>query len=272
MGLAQRAGDLPLELLGRRLRVVALLERGDHMLVRAEYAAYERTADALGDPGYTWFGALWRAMLAVAEGRPADARVLATTASEEGAVGGSADSRLLVAVHELMRAIDAHDRAAAVIGMAAMLDDIPEIMSAYIDITTAFAEAALGDLDRARDALVGVTAASVEDLPRDSEWVCALVQLAYAAARTGHAELVAVSRAHLEPVADVFAVEGIGAHVHGSVHRFLGLVAAAQDDPVAARAHVAAARAAAAGGGVVLEALADLDGAWALRRCGTRTM
>jgi hypothetical protein len=70
-------------------------------------------------------------------------------------------------------------------------------------------------------------------------------------------------------VADLCAVEGIGAYLHGSVHRFLGLLAAAMDDADAARRHVAAARTAVAGSGAVLEARADLDGAWALRRSGS---
>ena len=59
--LAQRAGDLPLELLGRRLRVVALFESLQLAEVDREIGAYARTADALGDPLYAWYVPLWRA-------------------------------------------------------------------------------------------------------------------------------------------------------------------------------------------------------------------
>lgn len=266
--LGQRAGDLPLELLGRRLRVVALLERSEHGLIAPEVAAYERAATALGDPLYTWYVALWRAALAAADGRSAEARELIEEAKELGALGGSMNSVLLVQVHELMVAIDRRDRPTADRAMAAMLQHVPDLMSPYADITNSYRDIALGDLDRTRMTVRALSPERLDTLPRDSEWVPALAQVAYVSARVGNAELVAYVRKQLEPLAACAPVEGIGAYLHGSSHRFLGLLAAAAGDPVAARQHVAAARAAAAGGGIVLEALADLDGAWALRRSG----
>ncbi len=268
IALGQRAGDLPLELLGRRLRVVALLERSEHGLIPPEVAAYERAAAALGDPLYTWYVALWRAALAAADGRSAEARELIEEARELGALGGSMNSVLLVQVHQLMVAIDQRDRTMAERSMAAMLQHVPDLISPYADITNSYRDAALGDLDRARMTVGALSPERLDTLPRDSEWVPALAQVAYVSARVGSAELVAYLRKKLEPLARCAPVEGIGAYLHGSSHRFLGLLAAADGDPVAARRHVAAARSAAAGGGIVLEALADLDGAWALRQSG----
>ncbi|MEX2293577.1 MAG: AAA family ATPase [Acidimicrobiales bacterium] len=268
VALGQRAGDQPLELLGRRLRVVGLLERGQHAAANAEVAAYESVASALGDPLYTWYGALWRAAIAAADGRYTEARVLAERALELGALGGSANSLLLVRVHELMVAVDQRDRAASKQAMATMLQFFPEIISPYADVTNAFRDVALGDLDRARLSMHAVSPDRIAALPRDSEWVPLLVQLAAVSARLGLPALVRYVRAELEPFADCAGVEGIGAYLHGSVHRFLGLLAAAEGDAEAARSHVGSARAAAAGAGIVVEALTDVDGAWALAQSG----
>ncbi|MFZ6005956.1 MAG: ATP-binding protein [Actinomycetota bacterium] len=262
--LAQRGGDLPLELLGRRLRLVALLERCDNTAAELEVASYERSAAALGDPLYTWYGALWRATFASADGRFAEALELLNEALGLGALGGSTNSRLLVAVNGVTTAVDRRDRAAADRAMAGMLAVVPAVITPYADVTNAYIDAALGDIDRARARLATVSPERLDELPRDSEWICAIVQAAYAAARTGVTELVKHTRMLLEPVADCAAVEGIGAYVHGSVHRFLALLAGAEGEWEAARQHVAASRAAVAGGGIVLEALADLDGARAL--------
>jgi tetratricopeptide (TPR) repeat protein len=266
--LAQRAGDLPLELLGRRLRVVALLEQSDHGLADLEVAAYERTAATLGDPLYTWYASLWKATRAAADGRPGEARAFLQDADDLGALGGSTNSRLLVHVHQLMTAADARDRAAVDVALAAMLGYVPDLLTPYADITNAFCSAALGDHDRARHFLARIPPERLDELSRDSEWMSAMVQLAWAASRVGDLGLVRQARTRLEPVAGCAAVEGIGAYLHGPTHRFLALLAAVDDDPGAARRHIEAARTAAHGGGTVLQALTDLDAAWALRRIG----
>ena len=49
-----------LELLGRRVRLVALLEKGDRAAAEAEITAYRLRAEAFGHPLYTWYIPLWR--------------------------------------------------------------------------------------------------------------------------------------------------------------------------------------------------------------------
>ncbi|MGQ0831337.1 MAG: ATP-binding protein [Microthrixaceae bacterium] len=264
--LAGRTGDLRLELLGRRLRVVALFERCDHSTVATEISGYERAAERLGDPLYSWYGDLWRATLAAADGRTVEAADCLHRAEELGALGGSTNSRLLGQVSAVMTAIDRRDQAAVDRSLTRMIDEMPEIIDPYADVTTAFAAAALGDLERARRYLALVSPAGLAALPRDSEWVCAMAQAAYAVARTELRPLAAYLVAQLEPVADLGAVEGIGAYTHGSAHRFLAMLSSIEGDRAGTRAHVDAARAAAAGGGRAMEALTDLDGAWALSR------
>src|SRR5262249_60310011 len=55
VALARRVDDDALELLGRRMRVVALLELRDEAAFDAEVLAYERVATQLGDPLYSWY-------------------------------------------------------------------------------------------------------------------------------------------------------------------------------------------------------------------------
>lgn len=62
MELATAIGDRATELLGRRLRLVALLELGDTPGADAEIEAYARLAGLIRQPLYTWYVPLWRGM------------------------------------------------------------------------------------------------------------------------------------------------------------------------------------------------------------------
>ncbi len=266
--LAARAGDVPLELLGRRLRVVALLERNDHAQVDQEIAGYERAAERLGDPLYSWYGRLWRAMQAHARGELATSERFRDEAAALGREGNSVNAAVLVDVQRLMTDLDRRDPAAADPSFDSMLTALPDTMQLYLHVSTAYKDALLGRVEAARRALDAVSDDTLARLPRDSEWTVSIGQLAVAAARLDDARWAATARALLEPVADLGCVEGIGAYLHGSAHRFLGLVCAVVGDAPATRAHVSAATRDARGGGALLEGLAALDGAWALRRAG----
>ena len=64
IAIAESAGDGPLELLGRRLRFVARLDRGDVDGVDAEIGAFARRAEAVGNPLYSWYVPLCEAQAA----------------------------------------------------------------------------------------------------------------------------------------------------------------------------------------------------------------
>lgn len=268
VGLAERAGDLPLELLGRRLRVVALLERNDHTQVDPEIAAYERASARLGDPLYAWYGRLWRAVRAYAKGDLAGADALRREVEDLGRASSSVNALVLATVLGLMSAIDRRD--------ADMVDDLlhevasalPDTIGLYLDFTTGYAAALLGRSDEARATLGHLTEETVEGLPRDSEWLCCLAQLAVASARVDDRRWAAAAIARLEPFADVACVEGIGAYLHGPAHRYLAVTSAVLGDVDATRRYVDAALRLVAGGGRLLEALVAFDMAWALRRAG----
>jgi len=266
--LGQRASDLPLELLGRRQRVVALFETNDFAEVDLEVTAYDRSAEALGDPLYSWYGHLWRAARAWCRGELAEADGQVRAAMTLGAQGGSQNSAILGQVHLLMTAIDRRDRTLVDAANQAMLDALPTTLAYYLWLTTAFLEAMLGDSDRVRAALQRVNAEGLAEFPRDSEFACSMAQLAAAAARVGDDARLELARGELDLVAGLGLVEGIGAYCHGSTHRFLALAAASLGDVEATRRHVDAAVADVVGAGILLEARTALDAAWALRRGG----
>ena len=70
VSIGEREGDAPLELLGRRLRFVALLERGDFTGADAEAAAFARRAAAVGNPLYSWYVPLWAGQARARRRRP----------------------------------------------------------------------------------------------------------------------------------------------------------------------------------------------------------
>ena len=78
-------------------------------------------------------------------------------------------------------------------------------------------------------------------MPRDSEWLPALAQVAETLALIGPHPVARWVYDALAPYAQLFAVEGICAAVRGPVSRHLGLLATALGDRAAAAAHFAAA-------------------------------
>ncbi|MET0902798.1 MAG: AAA family ATPase [Acidimicrobiales bacterium] len=266
--LGRRHRDLPLELLGRRLRVVALFENLRFAEVDLEIERYARASDALGDPLYAWYAPLWRAARALGKGELVDARRWADEAAAVGGQGGSQNSALLGMVFDFMVGIELRDRAIAHRAFDEMLGFIPDELVELFSQSGAYVHARLGDLERARDVMARMSADAYEEIPRDSEWVPVMCQMACAAALAGGDVRPAIARDALAPFAETGVVEGIGAYCHGSAHRYLAMVAAAAGDADAVERHVEGALRLATDGGALLEALTALDGAWALRRAG----
>lgn len=222
--LAQRTGDTGMELLGRRLRIVALAERGDLHTLDAEVYGYARVAEHLGQPLYSWYVPLWEGARAHREGRMDDALACADRAAAIGARIGSRNAAMLAEVQRLN-----------VLGDAGRTDGLT---ARYQALVGALPEAAWGDLTSVADVYLARSdphftprsmdglAHQLDEVPMDSEWLpllCATADLLHdhphpAAARYVYDRLL--------PYAEVCGVEGIVAAWLGSTHRHLGMLAA----------------------------------------------
>ncbi|TMK63045.1 MAG: hypothetical protein E6G60_08605, partial [Actinobacteria bacterium] len=100
--LARQNGDTRLELLGRRLRLVALLETGDLAGVDDEIEAFAAVSDAIRQPLYAWYPALWRGMRAAMEGRFDDCERWRTRAAAIGDAAHSENAVMLCVSQEVL--------------------------------------------------------------------------------------------------------------------------------------------------------------------------
>jgi hypothetical protein len=239
--LASERRDVRMELLGRRLRLVALLETGDMVGADAEIGAYERAVEAVRQPFYAWYVPLWRGMRAAAAGRIDDAERWLATTNATGS--GSANARLLALVQRMFLLIDTGHSAEMVDVGEAVRDAIGNTGTVH-EVGIALSRAVAGDTGTARQRLDALGIDRLSAVPRDSEWIAMLTELADLVAVLGHHPVAAWAYDALLPHRRRYAVEGIGAYWHGSVERPLGLLAAALGRAAESRGHFEAALAA----------------------------
>ncbi|MGW1891162.1 hypothetical protein ACWCP6_13030 [Streptomyces sp. NPDC002004] len=245
VGVARDLPDPALELLGRRLRFVALLETGDIEGAHAEADAYEGAVRSLRRPSDAWFVPLWRGARALMEGRYEDCRTALAEAETlaEALAGRSADAAPLIAAQRWSLLAESGD----LTGLERMLAGMPplgRIPGAWPQVALGLVAAQFGHVDEAARRLTAVLP-RLATAPRDGAWLPALAQAAETVALIGAHNTAPRLYALLAPYADLFVVEGPGAVVRGPVHRHLALLAASLGDATAARRHAEAARAAA---------------------------
>lgn len=228
-----------IELLGRRLRLVALLELGDMSAADAEIEAYAATAAPTRQPRYTWFVPLWRGMRALMEGRLVEQAAYADDAQATGTRGGSPNAAVLATVQRWTRLAESGESAALTehfdthMATAGVLPVFTVPVKAYsLAVTGQSGDAA---------ALLTADAAALRAAPLDSEWLPMLAQLSDVISILGGHGLADWTYDSLLPYRHRWTVEGIGAACRGPVERHLGLLAAARGDAAAAQGHFAAA-------------------------------
>lgn len=94
IALARRVGDRERELQGRNWRVLNLAERGDIAAMKQEIERHEELADELALAGYQWWGPMWRATIALLEGRIDDCERLIGQITTLGAHAHDANAML----------------------------------------------------------------------------------------------------------------------------------------------------------------------------------
>ena len=241
--MLQRAttlGDWSLELLARRFLLVANLELGDLDAADDQALAFRLRAARARHPLYEWYGPLWKAMRALLEGRFAEVDAANAEAAAIGERAGSTNAVLLCDTQRWCRLAETGDRV-GLEALAAGIEDAP-LDAAWVQVVRALIAGQLGHLEDARRALDAV-APRLASLPRDSEWLAVMAQVAEVIAIIGTHPVGAWVYDALLPYANLFAVEGIGAAVRGPLHRHLGLLATASGCTDDARQHFEAARA-----------------------------
>ena len=237
---AATAHDIRLELLGRRLRVVALLEAGRIDEFDAEVNAFASSAERLGQRVYSWYVPLWRAMRASMDGHFDTAERLRASAGAIGAAANSENALLLVASQRAMLHCELRDPAISIAFFEEIIDAFPD----YAIMTRpalAYALSAAGDPSRAQAVLKTLDPAMFSVDALGSEFLTTVMMTAHAAWLAGDDDHCSVLYDALLPYRNVFAVDGIAGYLVGSVERTLGVLAAQCKDHVLARAHFDAA-------------------------------
>ena len=236
--LASRLRDPVLGLLGRRLRLVALLETAAIADWEADVLAYRAAAEALRHPLYAWYIPLWRGMRALAAGRLGECQAALTEAAAIGERAASGNAAMLVQTQLWCLRAEQRDTA----GLLDMLDALEtvQIHAPWLQITRALVLAQAGRAGEARAQLEAVVPL-LPAMARDSEWLPSMAQVAETIGLTGPHPVARWAYDALSPYAGLVVVEGIGAALRGPVHRHLALLADALGEHEAAAGHRAAA-------------------------------
>lgn len=240
VALASGAGDVELELLGLRFRIVALLEQGQRTAVDRAVQRFAALADELRQPAVSFFVPLFRAALAFADGRVADAERLNAEAAEIADRAQSDNGVILVTSQRFAFALDVGRAAETHDAVRRVVEERPEISGPQAGL--ALTESYLGKEASARARLKHLLADDLGLFPRDAEWLPALATLAEAAIRARDADTASTLLPHLLPYGDHFAVDGIGASVFGAASYFAGRLATLTGDAATAERLLRSAR------------------------------
>jgi tetratricopeptide (TPR) repeat protein len=258
VALGTEMAEPPLELLGRRMLLVALLEQGRLAEADREIRRFAATTAAVRRPLFGWYVPLWRGMRALMEGRTGDAESAFDDAEEQGSQAGSANAPVLVggARWVLLAEQDRRDEIEA-LASSVPFEAMPGVWPL---VSLALVTAQVGRLDQAR-AFLDTAVPRLPEAEVDSEWLPMMTQLAETILLVGGHSVAAWTYERLVPYRRLFVVEGIGAAVRGSVERYLGILAASLGRQAEAAAHFEAAVNADAALGATLLVARDLHDA-----------
>jgi DNA-binding SARP family transcriptional activator/RecA/RadA recombinase len=233
---ARATGDREAELQGVNWRVPDLFELGELDAVRDAITHHERLAGELHLPTYAWYAPMWRAALALLEGRPEEARRLSEESERIGRAAHDDNAELLcevqrTAINAAMERVTDED--------IAIRDWHAEHSPAGSAWRTAVVTAAVqrGELDRAQR-LVEREVAGLDSVSLDANWLYAMTGFGILAARLGNVAGAAALYPRLLPYGHRVVTCGRATYCTGSASLALGLLAATLCDRPAAVAHL----------------------------------
>ena len=179
---------------------------------------------------------LWRATLALLEGRLAEGYELSRRARELGLQAGDANAEVFYAEQYLQRMLvqgRVRDLDLTVGGMVADVSDRAAHGPAWraYRFTFAWWHAERGELAQAREDFEAAVGEGLATLPRDVNWLAALSSAVEAAVLLGDRERAAELYALLDPYRTSMVVTARGASHNGSVAYFAARAAAVAGDP-----------------------------------------
>ena len=248
LSLADRAGDRELSLQARNWRIVDLLELGDGPAVREDLDAYAGLATHARIPAFAWYVPLWRATLAMLEGRIAEGLELSRRARDLGSQAGDGNAEGFFAEQYLLRMLAQgriQDLDPTGGGDAPAVPARAEAGPAWraFRFTFAWWHAARGELQLARRDFEAAVGGGLATLPRDVNWLAALSSASEACVLLGDTGRAAELRVLLEPYTTRMVVTARGASHAGSVaHSLARLAALCRDSSDADRLFGEAAR------------------------------
>jgi DNA-binding CsgD family transcriptional regulator len=211
---------------------------GELDAARLSAARHRELAGRLGQPLFTALGRQVQALLAVGEGRFADAEVLATEADDLGrALSNASPGGYGVQLFAIRREQGRLDEARQVVEAVARLGQSGSTWRAALAVM--YAE--LGLAEEARAELDELTADRLATVPRDALWLGSLSYLADAACAVGHRTGATVVYDELIAWRGLIVQVGHFLAAHGAVDRYLGQLAAVLEHEREAEIHFEAA-------------------------------
>ncbi len=233
--LARQIGNIELQLQAHAWLVVDLLERGDLDAVDAQIEAFEVGADRLRQPLFEWNSILWRAMRALLAGSLERADRLASEALAAGAPSEAVTASQYYAIQVLGIRRDQGRMGELELAARQLVEDNPGRPAWRAALATLLCEE--GRLPEAREEFERLALGDFEDVPKDLDWMIAMVLLSDVCADLGDRERAALLYSKLEPYADDNVVIGLAAVCLGSAASFLGKLAATMGRPAEAERH-----------------------------------
>lgn len=220
--MAERGGSRRAEILCRHWRAVDLLEVGDVAGARAEIRRHERLAGELRQPLFDWIALALLAMLALLEGRLADAERMI---SEAFALGRRADSPNALALFgdQLFHLREHQGRLGELEGLMQEVTQRTPAIRAF-EIALPLIHVDTGQLDKARHAFDCLAARGFHDFPRDGQWLAFVHATSRVCAALGDRPRAAQLLELLEPFEGRCIVSGHGTYWAGSAARYVGLL------------------------------------------------
>jgi tetratricopeptide (TPR) repeat protein len=221
---ATKAGDLERAVEGYQYHVESSIELGDLASAHADLGAMTKLAEELRQPAQAWLIALVRAILALLEGRLAEAEHLIADARSVGERVQSWPASVYgsLQLYVLRREQGRLDEIADLVRRAVASNPTYPIWRCVQ--TNMLSE--LGASDEAESELRALAATRFDGLPFDEEWIVSLCFLAEASASLGDAESAAILSGLLMPYADRVATSYPEISL-GPVSRFLGVLESA---------------------------------------------